>query len=300
MSILILGSPEDDHASHLHQRLNDRGVANYYLDTRWFPSRISVSWSPKTGGGLLNLGEIKLPLATIQSVFWRSFLGVQMPHLPDGQQAFVAEQDAISLLRSILQVETIHWVNSWVAYQYHKEKPRQLRAVHELGVEIPATLVSNDPIAVQTFAAAYEQVIFKPVYGGAHTQTLTSEHLHPDRLARVLKIAPATFQEYIPGTNVRSYVIGEQVYSAEVRSPQVDFREDEQAEILPMEISASMQAQCRAIAHCLMLEWTAIDWRVTPSGQFFFLEANPSPMFIYFEQKTGFPITQDLIELLVQ
>jgi hypothetical protein len=31
----------------------------------------------------------------------------------------------------------------------------------------------------------------------------------------------------------------------------------------------------------------------------FFLEANPSPMFLHFEEKTGFPITQQLVKLLM-
>jgi glutathione synthase/RimK-type ligase-like ATP-grasp enzyme len=48
-----------------------------------------------------------------------------------------------------------------------------------------------------------------------------------------------------------------------------------------------------------MLEWTAIDWRVKPTGEYVFLEANPSPMFIHFERQTGFPITEKLVNLLM-
>ncbi len=49
-----------------------------------------------------------------------------------------------------------------------------------------------------------------------------------------------------------------------------------------------------------MLEWTAIDWRLTPQGEYVFLEANPSPMFIQFERRTSFPITQKLVNLLIK
>jgi hypothetical protein len=48
-----------------------------------------------------------------------------------------------------------------------------------------------------------------------------------------------------------------------------------------------------------MLEWTAIDWCLKPTGEYVFLEANPSPMFLHFEQQTGFPITQELVKLLM-
>lgn len=64
-----------------------------------------------------------------------------------------------------------------------------------------------------------------------------------------------------------------------------------------MEFPLELQQKCREIAASLYLEWTAIDWRLAPTGEYVFLEANPSPMFIYFEQQTRFPITQELVKL---
>jgi glutathione synthase/RimK-type ligase-like ATP-grasp enzyme len=142
------------------------------------------------------------------------------------------------------------------------------------------------------------QTIFKPVYGGAHAKLVTEEHLECDRLNLALSISPVTIQEYIPGTNVRSYVIGDSVYSAEIRSQALDFREDANAELIKIDVPESVRQQCLAIAEAFMLEWTAIDWRVKPTGEYVFLEANPSPMFIHFERQTGFPITQKLVNLL--
>lgn len=48
-----------------------------------------------------------------------------------------------------------------------------------------------------------------------------------------------------------------------------------------------------------MLEWTAIDWHLKLTGEYVFLEANPSPMFLHFEQQTKFPITESLVNLLL-
>lgn len=108
-----------------------------------------------------------------------------------------------------------------------------------------------------------------------------------------------TIQEYIPGTNIRSYVIAGSVYSAEIRTHAVDFQEDLEAELIPIKLPASVQQQCLAITKAFLLEWTAIDWRLSPWGEYVFLEANPSPMFLHFEEKTGFPITQQLVKLLM-
>lgn len=300
MNILILGNPEDAHAAHMQQALTKAGATVDYLDTRLFPTQLQMSWQPSTQLGCFNLpGGRRLDFQDIKSVFWRNLSDVYIPSLKDANQQRVAYNDSISALRSLLQACPARWINSWQAYQFHKEKPLQLSAVKQIGVTIPATLISNNPEQVIEFASSQEKVISKPVYGGAHTQLVTESHLDPQRLSLALSLSPVTIQEYIPGTNIRSYVLDGAVYSAEIRSNSLDFREDAEAELIPLELPELVQQQCLAIAKALMLEWTAIDWRLKPTGEYVFLEANPSPMFIYFEQKTNFPITQKLVNLLM-
>jgi glutathione synthase/RimK-type ligase-like ATP-grasp enzyme len=300
MNILILGNSEDAHAAHIRNVLTQIGANANYLDTSLFPTQLRMSWQPDTELGYLNLPEGgKFKLQDIHSVFWRHFSDVYLPPLEDAHQELVAYNDSTSVLRTIIKACPARWVNSWEAYQFHKEKPLQLNKVKRQGINIPQTLVSNDPEQVIQFAQTREKIIFKPVYGGAHTQFVTESHLDPKRLNLALSISPVTIQEYIPGTNIRSYVIAESVYSAEIRSQNLDFREDANAELIPVELPELVQQQCIAIAKALMLEWTAIDWRLTHDGKYVFLEANPSPMFLHFEQQTGFPITQKLVNLLM-
>lgn len=299
MNILVLSHPQDAHGVHLKQALVQVGATVHGLDTRWFPTAVKVSWQPHDQQGVLILpDECRLKFEEIHSVFWRTFSPPSVPPLANAGQQEIAFNDSMSLLRTLLQGCPARWVNSWAAYQFHKEKPLQLAQVQQLGVSIPATLVSNDPQQIADFARSLSQAIFKPVYVGAHAQWVTEAHLEPERLRLALRLAPVTVQAYIPGTNVRSYVIGESVYSAEIRSSSLDFRKDIQAELRPIALPQAVRQQCRAIAQALQLQWTAIDWRLQSTGEYVFLEANPSPMFIYFEQQTGFPITQRLVELL--
>ena len=300
MNILILGNSEDTHAAHLKEALTKAGAEVEYWDTQLFPTQLKLSWQPGTPIGSLTLsGGQKFSLQNIHSVFWRRFSGVHIPALADLDHQRIALNDSMSTLRSLIQSCPARWVNSWQAYQFHKEKPLQLDRVQQLGIQIPATLISNDPEAVSQFCQTQAKVIFKPVYGGAHTQFVTEAHLDPKRLHLALKLSPVTLQAYIPGTNIRSYVIGSSVYSAEIRSHSLDFREDEAAELIPIALPEAVRQQCVAIAKALMLEWTAIDWRLNPTGEYVFLEANPSPMFLHFEHQTGFPITAELLNLLM-
>jgi glutathione synthase/RimK-type ligase-like ATP-grasp enzyme len=301
MNILILGNSTDAHAAHLKTALTQAGATAYYWDTQDFPTQLQLAWQPEFQTGHLILPQgVKLGLDEIHSVFWRSFSGVHVPPFGNHESHQIALRDATSTMRSLLQACPARWVNSWQAYQFHQEKPLQLSCARRLGVAIPPTLISNDPVAVLRFCQAHEKVIFKPVYGGAHTQFVTPAHLELIRLKLALQLAPVTLQAYIPGTNVRSYVIGESVYAAEIRSEAVDFREDTTAQLIPIQLPEAIQTQCLAIAKAFWLEWTAIDWRLQPTGDYVFLEANPSPMFLYFEQQTGLPITASLIKLLTE
>ena len=119
-------------------------------------------------------------------------------------------------------------------------------------------------------------------------------------MKKALELAPVTIQAFIPGTNIRTYVIDDKIYSAEIESNAVDFREDANARILPIATPRLVVQQCLRIKEVLSLVWTAIDWRRTPDGEYIFLEANPSPMFIGFESVSGLPITDSLIRLLLQ
>ncbi len=301
LNILILGNASDPHAAHLKVVLTQAGATVDYLDTRLFPTQLRISWQLDTQIGRLTLPRGRqLNIQDIHSIFWRNFSSVYIPPLKDSDQQRIAFNDSMSTLRSLIRACPARWINSWQAYQFHQEKPLQLGKVKQIGVPIPATLIGNSPEQVRKFVQVHEKVIFKPVYGGAHTQFVTENHLEPQRLSRVLSISPVTIQEYIRGTNIRSYVINGSVYSAEIRSNALDFREDREAELLPVELPDLVAQQCLAIAKALLLEWTAIDWRLKPTGEYIFLEANPSPMFLHFERQTGFPITQKLVNLLIK
>lgn len=301
MTVLIIGNADDIHAVQVKIALEQTGAVAEYFDTALFPTQSKISLFPNTDEDFLTLSDgQELNLKEIQSVYWRTFSGVRVPTLEDVEQRRVAVNDSMSTLRSLMQSCPARWVNSWQAYQFHQEKPLQLRRARQIGVSIPATVITNDPQKVIEFYSECDRIIFKPVYGGSHTKFVTKEHLDLERLKFALSYSPVTLQEYIPGTNIRSYVIGENVYSAEICSPEIDFRLDLNAELRPQELPEAVKEQCLAITEGFGMEWTAIDWRLKPTGEYIFLEANFSPMFVYFEKQTGFPITEKLVELLLQ
>lgn len=298
-TILILGGEEDEHARHVLGEIRGKSCDAELLDSRWFPSRMTVALDPRGWTGTLRLpGGRTLRLEEVQSVYWRSYFGVMTPPLPDAEQSWIAHNDARGLFESLLIGLPARWVNGWDAFWLHQTKPVQLARVAALGVATPATLLTNDPAAVRSFAADQPRSIVKPVQGGDHARRLEASHLTDEHL-RHLELAPITLQEEVPGTNIRVFVAGDEVHACEVRTGRLDYRDDPQPELLIHDLPAAMQDAARRIARELHLLWTGIDFRLTPDGQYVFLEANPSPMFLGFEQQTGLPLTESLIRLLV-
>lgn len=299
MTVLILGDPQEDHVRHVGQELDRRGVDARCLDARDFPSRLRISFDPERRWGLITFPDGgSVDLADVSAVYWRAYNFVIPPPMPNAEQAHIAYNDARSLFESLLIWLPARWVNGFAAWQLHQTKPVQLARVAALGVAVPETLLTNDPAAVAEFARRVGRVVFKPVQGGAHTERLTDAHLTENALQR-LAFAPVTLQAEVPGTNIRAFVAGERVLACEIRTEAIDFRDDPSPQLCVHHLPAESEKVCRRIALALELLWTGIDFRRTPEGEYVFLEANPSPMFLGFEQATGLPLTEALVELLV-
>jgi hypothetical protein len=299
MTILILGDEEDEHAVHMRDHLRSRGADAALLDSRWFPSALAISFDPRSGAGALEFPSGReIPLDAVEAVYWRAYHGVWTPDLPDPEQGFIAQNDARGLFESVLLRLPTRWINGWNAFQLHQTKPAQLAIVAELGLEIPASLITNDRARLAAFVQRHPRAIFKPVQGGAHACRLSPSHLDPANLEN-LAVAPVTVQEEVLGTNVRVFVAGERVLACEIASDHLDYRDDGAPEIVVHALPEVLRAACLDAAAALDLAWTGIDFRLTPEGRYVFLEANPSPMFLGFEERTGLPLTESLAELLL-
>lgn len=299
-TIVILGGEEDEHASFMREHLAASGCDVELLDSRWFPTAMQIAYDPASGRGSFRLPSGRLlDMAEIHSVYWRNYFGVGGPELPDEDQAWIASNDSRSLLESLLVQLPVRWVNGWEAFQLHQTKAVQFaRVSNKLSVPVPPTLLTNDAQAVREFVESHQRCIVKPVQGGDHTVPLTAGELTLDRLDN-LRLTPITVQAEVPGTNIRVFVAGDRVLACEVRSRTLDYRADAEPELLVHHLPPEIVAMSRQIARELLLLWTGIDFRLTPEGRYVFLEANPSPMFLGFEDQTGLPLTECLTELLI-
>lgn len=88
--------------------------------------------------------------------------------------------------------------------------------------------------------------------------------------------------------------------ACEIATEAVDFRDDQKPDIKPLEIPSELKEEAKTLANALHLLWSGIDFRMTPEGEYYYLEANPSPMFMGFERYSGLPLTELLLNLLIK
>lgn len=302
--ILIIGSEEEAHCAYIYNKLILKNKRVCYFDSRKYPGNIMISWCP-TGDvseGSIVVNNEKILLKDIEGIYWRWFYGVPFETIEDGANtAFLSNmvyRERESLLTSLFSSLKTRWVNSYNAVQLHKKKAFQTNIMNINGIRVPDTLITNDSQSVvEFFEKNNGQIIYKPVLGGAFTSKLSREDLSPDRLA-TLKTSPVQFQEYIEGIDIRVYAFEENVYAAEIEAQTLDFRADDKAVLNKVILPEHIINDCRKILKLLDLKYSGIDIRLTPQGEYVFIEANPAPMFIHFENTTKYPITEEILRLL--
>ncbi|MCS6912010.1 MAG: hypothetical protein NZ890_02085 [Myxococcota bacterium] len=299
--MLVLGGPEDAHARAVEQALRACGAEADYLDLAQLPSAGAVSLRLPQPSGQLRLPSGRtVALEGLRAVFWRL---VRTPRPPAGLRPELhplVERDTRRAVEAFLAALPCPVVNPAEAVAAHRLKPTQLAVAAALGLPVPATLVSNDPSAVRRFAAEHPAgVVVKPVGGGAYARLLQPQDLqrHRDMAA-----CPMQYQAYVPGQDVRVYVIGEQVLAGRIVRGDpgpVDFRRDPHHRSEPIALSAAEARRCVEVARALGQRFSGLDFRHNPRDGLVFLEANPSPMFLRFQADTGLPVLPHLVELLL-
>lgn len=180
--------------------------------------------------------------------------------------------------------------------QAASNKPAVLAGAFHAGLRIPPTLVTNDP---GKFSGGFmESGIAKPVLGGDYCYLL-SDALATTDLRSGLAPRPAIVQKRLVAPEVRIYVIAQAAFAFEVRSPSLDYRVNQDAELILLPEVPQEVSLLRKLMVKLGLDFGAADFKTDPdTGQLCFLELNTGPMFARFDQISGGKICDAILQEL--
>ncbi|MEG3767398.1 hypothetical protein [Alteromonas sp. 14N.309.X.WAT.G.H12] len=294
MLALCLGDGCEPQLQHMVEALTTANVETCILNTAQFPQNLRIHFNAADNQYIMKLQHRQYDLGAFGVFYWQRFIP------PAHGQNTTLLANLTSALSPLFLTHSHRWFNSLHAVRYHQAKPVQLVAARKLGATIPDTCISNDVQRIRAFCDSQHNVIVKPVFGGTYSQSIKRNGKWQSSLCSHLVDEPMTFQSWIEGMDIRSFVVGERVLSAKIDSAADDYRIDTSAMAVKTKVPKAIEALSIRLCRKLGMKWCAIDWRKTPAGHYVFLEANPCPMFCRFELDTGLPITEALLEAMIK
>lgn len=318
-TVLIVSTKYDPHVDFLIPRLTERHIPFVRFNTEDFPlrSRLTVSFD-ENGCHRESLSLPNSPDTTgedIISVWYRRPAPFEFPEEFALAVRMFAEEETRDTMRGLWELLDCLWVNHPENIRRANSKLHQLNIAHQIGLEIPKTIVTNDPDEARKFIRSCPgDVIAKPLSRGLvneHEQPMAfyTSVVSPEQAKQInhVQYAPSFFQEYVPkDVELRITVVGDNAFTAEIHSQQRDdTRHDWRRNALALEhkehqLPVEIQAKCLALTIKLELQFGAIDMILTPDGRYVFLEINPNGQWAWIEELTGLPISEALIGLLNQ
>lgn len=229
---------------------------------------------------------------------YRNLLAQQFLHLRQG-------------LWSIFR--TKRWVNDpWSCY-IADNKLYQLHIATQVGLQVPDTVVTSDPILAKEF---YDICCGDVVVKLLAPTPLLDEVIYTNRVTpwdmkqiESVRFSPSIFQRNVQKQyELRITVVGERVFPVRINSQAdehlaIDWRrkpkmDDYDVEMSSCDLPDVIRKQIQALMCALGLDFGCIDMIVTPDGEYVFLEINPNGQWYFVQQKAGVRIAEAIADIL--
>lgn len=301
--ILIIAPEDDLHADVVTQRVQRAGHNCITWNTTWFPWKNSVSWDSNGRSHFRVLG-CEFALDEISAIWWRRYRPATIsPMIIDSHVKQFCSSESSALLQGIFY-HSEKVINSPMRERAASLKQAQLVAATRHGIRIPRTIISNDGAAIRRFVQSEKATICK---------TLICDYPHsvPTRVCSVddfandeeVALAPIIVQELVPcALDIRVCIVGDQIFCAELwrkNREEVDWRMTPSGwkpHLMPKDLMDQLQTLVRYFG----LDMASIDLRLTPEGDYYFFEINPSGQFLFLEIDAGLPVSDAVASLLIK
>jgi len=314
--IFIVTNREDITADFVVLELKKRREAFVRFNTEDFPEKVSVeAYFEK--GKLYGQFKFKdsnriVPFSSIKSVWYRR------PTLPilrniKSQYRKFCMQESITLLNGIWGDLDVFWVSNPTNIYCAENKLIQLMLASRIGLLIPPTLISNDFGKIKTFMKKQAgNIVIKPVKNGMlddksliFTNTVSSKDL---KFLKQSVPLPSTYQKNIKKElDIRITVIGKKVFATEIdsqknKSSTIDWRRSQDISLPHRQhiIPKHIENKCVTLVEKFGLQFGAIDMVLGKDNKYYFLEINPNGQWGWIEKRTGYKLTEALVDLLVE
>lgn len=311
--ILIVSNPGDDHATSVIKKLNEKGIPYYLFDTSNYPINAQLTFEYDCKMKEIFLWDISLnenvDLSKIKVGWWRRPLPIKIhEEIKDPNAIQFTYSECFAALSGLWESIDAFWINDPVLDDAASKKVFQLKVAGGIGFKTPKTCVTNNLITAQKFINSLpgKKIIYKSFLATPQAWRET-RILKEDVMAYLdnVKYAPVIFQEFIPAVvDLRITVIGEQIFCIAVDTSKSDYEYDyrvtlQSAVIKSHKLPSNIKALLLKFMKRLGLVYGAIDMRLTPDGEYYFLEINTSGEWQFLEEQSNLKITDYFVDFII-
>ena len=314
--ILILSDKFDRHADIVCRKLNARNEEHvrFNLDTDSLKSShityFEGKWEISQNGFSLDSDQI--------NNVWvrRPFVEVSLEEKNISNPGFKIWRGEWNktLLGLYTTLKHAKWLNPLARAYQAENKYLQMRAAKDVGFVLPPIIVSNDKDKLCKFVDAYDDVVLKlmnqdfyqdtdGVFKGFYVRKVSKSEIS---IFGLTNENPVVLQAYVEKDyEVRYTVVGKDHHVCQIQSQQseiakIDWRryDIKNTPHYPVEPPVEIRSKVDHLMESLGLEFGALDFVVTPSGEWNFLEINTMGQWLWIEDLTGLSISDSIVDKL--
>jgi len=320
--ILLIGLEEDAHIQEVQKQIKklDSEVKvvlfNPHSDGH-FMEITAGNVSELSSGCVIVVDSERIPAKSIKSVWY--YLKPPMPPPEEDLRGRFARDFASkewgTVLRSLRSyLSHARWLNPMAGSQLLNCKPYQLRLAQQVGLTVPKTCITNNPVAVEKIFCKvhHGRVIFKtmsplvvpPGNMMVFTTEITKEF--PSLKRTSMAQCPAIYQELVERrSDLRITVVGRAVFPVRISSQtlpeqkdRLDWRRNQDKDELftKAQISDSLNKRLLDFHEKAGLVYGAYDF-LECEDDVIFLECNTGGAWLWLEQALGLKVSEHIARL---
>ena len=314
-NILIISGSGDAHAEHMCNILIYKKIPFFLLLSNKYPFEAQITLDLENNY-IIEHQNKKISLDSNWSIWNRRIFSPDFPkNFPKNLEEIVIEESKRTL-QSLIVMHKGLVINSPFDNFRANNKLEQLRYAKKIGLNIPDTVITNEPEKAKDFYERHNgNIIFKmqklpiiKIENDVYKTILTNKISYEDFINNFERIRnnPCFFQEKIEKRyEIRLTIIGKKlfpiaIYSQNSEISRDDFRryDFDKVEYKYVEIPEDVTKKTLKLMEYYGLHYAAIDIIYTPGDKYVFLEVNPNGQYLWTEEMSGVPITESFADYL--
>lgn len=311
MNVLLLSHSNDFFTiDRVEMALKELGLQPFRIDSDLFPENIQLKVSMQ--GNVIDAQLVtpkgSISLNSVQAVWMRRLWAPTIDESIEEPFRSMCVKESQTVLRDVLDLlHDAFWFDDLDAIRIASNKTHQLRLASKYGINIPPTLLTNDPAEAISFYHKQDSIITKmntqTAYGmgrsvlAMHTYRVEEEHLED---LDSLQHCPMIFQQEIKKKREYRvvYVSGKffvgTIDTTQTSEGKTDWRKTTQgnAKWEHGSLPQGLKDKLTKFMNELNLQFGAIDLIEAPSNEFYFLEVNPIGEWGMLEKDLDLPISK--------